>query len=174
MRTVRYNAFETNSSSTHTMLIPAERPEAVPKCVSFRFDSFGWGTGDANPRDYLYTAIYCYYTQEEAEEKVNTIKHALDAVGIYYDFEEPKFDSYTLSNGEVDRYLDNGSIDHSDDLGEFLDEVFSSDDTLVNFIVGGIVGTGNDNTELHNPAEDFYDSLSKEEQRKYIYCFKGN
>ena len=166
MKVVRYNTFETNSSSTHSMLIPLERPEKLPKCVSFRIDEFGWEVRMVNPRDYLYTALYSALSREEADLRVEQIKHVLDEAGIAYEFEEPLFDE--------DGDLEYGYIDHTEDLWDFFDGVFESDSSLLNFIVAGKVGTGNDNDDEATPVDDLYNSMSKEEQAKYRLCYKGN
>ena len=44
-------------------------------------------------------------------------------------------------------YLDNGYIDHSEELGSFLDAVFKDNETLLDFIFFGLVFTGHDNSD---------------------------
>ena len=45
MRTVRYNTFETNSSSTHSLAVP-KKVEHIPSDVRFHFGDFGWELED--------------------------------------------------------------------------------------------------------------------------------
>ena len=53
MRTVRYNTFETNSSSTHSLAVP-KKVEHIPSDIRFHFGEFGWRReDDIDPADYL-------------------------------------------------------------------------------------------------------------------------
>ena len=41
MISIRYNTFETNSSSTHSLAVP-KKVEHIPSDVRFHFGDFGW------------------------------------------------------------------------------------------------------------------------------------
>ena len=52
MRTVRYNIFETNSSSTHSLAVP-KKVEYIPSDIRFHFGNFGWKLDDDIDREEL-------------------------------------------------------------------------------------------------------------------------
>lgn len=148
---IRYDTFETNSSSCHSLAIPksSRKKRNYPNAVHFGIGEFGWDVAvDNDPADYLYTAILTYHpwnpNQEfDREGKLDYLKKILDKHNIRYTFDEPKWETW-----DDRQFLDNGYIDHSDELGEFLDAVFSSETALLDFIFYGIVITGNDNYEV--------------------------
>jgi len=151
MKKIRRNVFETNSSSTHSIAIPRHTEGKYPNVVHFGIGEFGWSFDEVyNTADYLYTAILTFYSDDvdKMEQKLDFLKSTLDSRDIRYTFEEPKW--YYFQNNQEYKSLDNGYIDHSNELGEFMSAVFSSETTLLDFIFFGIVITGNDNSE--NPG----------------------
>ena len=67
MISIRYNTFETNSSSTHSLAVP-KKVEHIPSDVRFHFGDFGWQLEDCiDPADYLYTGIVA--NSQEIREK---------------------------------------------------------------------------------------------------------
>lgn len=161
MITVRNSVFETNSSSTHAIsFITNYDLDKLPHYVSFHLDSFGWETRYVNGLDYLYTAIVNYYDHDEAEEKINHLKQLMDEHNIEYKF-YPEFDE--INSRDWESYY----IDHSSDLGEFL-EAMENDTNLLRFIASGEVYTTNDNCD-HDDVDDPYN-----EGFKAIYSWDEN
>lgn len=86
------------------------------------------------------------YDKKDRDNKLNKLKSILDSRGIKYEFETPKFDG--------DGWLDNGYIDHSDELSTFINTVLSDEDMLMRLLFGNsYVFTGNDNSD---PEEQAY------------------
>lgn len=144
---VRSGVFETNSSSIHSIAIP--RICNPVNRVSFHTDEFGWGFDEVDAANYFYTAIYeTSYTEDELNEKIERLKYILNEHGIDYSFNKPETHIYH-DNYEKQYYLclDDGYIDHGCELKEFVDELLSNGDKLVRFISGGLVFTGNDNSD---------------------------
>lgn len=142
---IRSGVFETNSSSTHSIAIP--RHCEATNYVSFRTDEFGWGFEEVDAADYFYTAIYeTSETEAEVNRKIEQLKDILNERGIGYKFKEPKTHTSTYNNEDY-FYLDDGYIDHGGELGAFVDELLSNGDKLVRFLSGGLVFTGNDNSD---------------------------
>lgn len=140
MRQVRTNVFETNSSSTHSIAIP--RNGGTPNYISFHIGEFGWSFEEVDAADYFYTAIYAVSdTMAEAEEKLAKLKDILDDYNIEADFEEVDCEEY---NGWLS--IEDGYIDHGDELKDFVEELLNNGDKLVRFLDGGLVFTGNDNS----------------------------
>ena len=157
-RQIRIGVFETNSSSMHSIAIPKK---CNPACyMSFDIGEFGWEWDEADPANYLYTAIYALSNSEdEANEKLEKLKNILDEHNIDYHFGQVKIHSEHDDDYDDDYfYLDDGYIDHAYELREFVDELLNDGDKLIRFISGGLVFTGNDN--------------SYTEQRCFIYRYK--
>lgn len=146
MRTVRTNVFETNSSSTHSIAIPLDKHVIDRGHVYFAIEEYGWEYRQPSPASYLYTAILCYYGKDKARDKIEYLQNVLNKNGIDYDMDDPKWTSYTWDD-KIYWSLDNGYIDHPEGLEEFLNAVFANDNTLLDFIFGGLVFTGNDNCD---------------------------
>jgi hypothetical protein len=176
---VRKGVFETNSSSTHSIAI-SKKPVVAGKYISFGIGEFGWENGCADTADYLYTAIL---EQNNSTELLNKLKEILDKYLIEYKFEEPRYE--TSSNGEY-KWLECGYIDHSDELGEFLDAVLNDDDLLIRYLFGdSTVYTGNDNQDSDpsgcDIAEEYYWDYDcnmhpnpYHDPVNYDYFYKGN
>lgn len=146
MRQVRTGVFETNSSSTHSIAIPKSCDNA--NYISFHIGEFGWGWEEADPTDYFYTAIYeTSGTQYEVEEKIEKLKSILNLHGIEYRFGRAETHIWHSDDNNKDYLcLDNGYIDHSDELTDFVDKLLNDGDKLVRFLSRGLVFTGNDNS----------------------------
>ena len=137
---VRSGVFETNSSSTHSIAIP--RSIGYPNYISFNIGEFGWEFDEANAADYFYTALYTTSsTIVEVEEKIERLKDILRSYDIEADFEYVKCEEHT---GWLDY---DGYIDHGYELKDFVDELLNNGDKLVRFLSGGLVFTGNDNSD---------------------------
>lgn len=144
-RQIRSSVFETNSSSTHSIAIPNNC--SMSRYMSFHTDDFGWSFDEVDASDYFYTAIYVTSeTEAEANEKIERLKNILDQNGIDYDFVEPKTHTSTYYN--KDYYcLDDGYIDHGFELKDFVDALLNNEAKLLRFLSGGLVFTGNDNSD---------------------------
>lgn len=165
MVSIRRNTFETNSSSTHAMAIPKIVDDYDREVfrnrycdefdsLEFHLDDFGWDIRKVNHLDYLYTAIACkcieYIKIGEDEDgyeirkpilnpnfdkSINYIKNILDRNKIVYKFEEV----------DPELHWETWNIDHSEKLTEFLEAVFTDEDTLLRYLIKGLVYTGTDN-----------------------------
>lgn len=147
MRTVRYNTFETNSSSTHSLAVP-KKVEHIPSDIRFHFGEFGWGReDDIDPADYLYTGILTN-SQEIREKYLPKLKEVMERNNI-----KAKYANYELSSykwdGKTEYYVDSdyGYVDHEYELLYFLEWLFEDADRVLRFISGGLVFTGNDNDD---------------------------
>ena len=182
-RQIRNSVFETNSSSTHSIAI-SKKPAIIRKSIHFGIGEFGWSNGCANPADYLYTAIL---EQDNRDDLLNKLKEILDKYSIEYKFEEPEW--VKSSDGNY-KWLDNGYVDHSYELREFLEVILSNEDLLMRYLFGDSnVYTGNDN-EDGDPsgcriADEYYwdeDEMGNyvkkpnpyHDSENYDYFYKGN
>jgi len=164
---IRNSVFETNSSSTHSIAIPRDCDKS--NYFSFNIDEFGWGWNEADPADYFYTAIYATSdTYEEAEDKMSKLKDILDSHGVEYDFGEVEAHVWHSDYDNKDYFsLDNGYIDHSYELKDFVDDLLDNEYKLLRFLSGGLVFTGNDNSD----AEE---RCFIERNEEYLDCYDWN
>lgn len=140
-RQIRSSVFETNSSSTHSIVI-SKKPVTVGNRIYFGIGDFGWENDRVSIVDYLYTAIL---SQEDANELLERLKGILDSRDIEYEFAEPLY--YESSDGTY-KWLDNGHIDHDDETREFVYAVLYNEDLLMRCLFGNsCVYTGNDNQD---------------------------
>lgn len=191
MKTIRQSVFETNSSSTHSICISKEKVNLnnLPDKVVFKVDEFGWERREANRADYLYTAAAILYNCDEFKEFKNYVSIALLNIGIDCEFGETIFKQIDIQDGMIYDYLDNGHIDHVDDLREFVDAIMKDEQLLFRYLFGDShVYTGNDNSadeescKTHEIADkEMYDCEKHEyvpnpyhNEEKYDYFFKEN
>ena len=146
MKQIRRNVFETNSSSTHSIAIP-KKCEA-PSRISFYTGDFGWSFDEVDATNYFYTAIYETSDSEiEVLEKIQKLKSILESHNIKYNLTKPRSHTWR-SDYDNKEYLslDDGYIDHGYELKDFVDELLNDEDKLLRFLGGGLVFTGNDNS----------------------------
>lgn len=134
----RYNVFETNSSSTHSISIAASSDgvyETLPVddngVVHLRGGEFGWGW--CKYRDAETKANYCAITVYDCDDKrsmlVDVIKEVTGATEVLFD-------------------LNASYIDHQSNHVAY--KAFESKETLKEFIFNpkSVLRTGNDNDEM--------------------------
>ena len=189
MYSIRKGVFETNSSSTHSIVIERGKlnfEEALDRCfgeegnvILFEGGEFGWEYGVADNTQYLWTAILQFVEEDNEdalEEWKKYISHALGVYGYQAEFLLPTENDFWY-------------IDHGYELEDFINWIAQSPDNLIRYLVTGEVYTGNDNDgdmdslccvayeahwgerldgtwgEIPNPNRD---------EKKYIYFYKGN
>lgn len=143
-KSIRRNVFETNSSSTHSICITKRNIlDQKQDYIEFSTGEYGWGYDTLNSpyekASYLYTGIL-YNRQDDLLDNIKTI---LDSNNIEYSFEEPKYNIY-----EGEKYLDDGYIDHCDELDEILENICKDENKLMKFLFSSesFILTGNDNS----------------------------
>ncbi len=147
---IRKGCFETNSSSTHTLVISKEMPTNFPETVSLSIGEFGWeqekyDTIDARA-SYFYTAACALYGYDVKRDVEKLLAPYGVRINFSWDNINPVFCVYE-KGGQA--YLDNGYIDHDMELQSFVDRCFNEPDYLVRWLFGTTsrLYTGNDNTD---------------------------
>ena len=169
--TVRHCVFETNSSSTHSIVISKNTVTDFPKSIEFCQGDYGWEFEQYSLPNYLYTAIR---NSTHVDEYIEKLKSVLDKHNIEYTLD----DSYE------------GYIDHEYELEDFLEAVFSDEDLLLRCLFGdSVVYTGNANSgyteddadgcmiareEYYDPDKNDYVNNQYHDETNYDYFFKGN
>lgn len=186
MISIRYNTFETNSSSTHSLAVP-KKVEHIPSDVRFHFGDFGWGLeDDIDPADYLYTGIVTN-SQEIREKYLPKLKEVMERNNIKAKYADYKLSSYKYDKTEYYVSSCYGYVDHDDALVPFLEWLFEDDNRVLRFISDGLVFTGNDNDESagfvnRNEKEIYNWETNKKEPNPYYmencddydWFYKGN
>lgn len=180
---IRKGVFETNSSSTHSIVISKQQPQipAGTKIV-FQTGEFGWENDCyTNTGDYLYTAILDG-PDDLRTERLEKLKKMLHEMNVSYKFKKPKEIS-----GYYGSWFEECSIDHSYECGTMIDALLADKDMLARFLFGdSCIYTGNDN-EDDDPATfsvaygTYWDYDTNEEkpnpyhdEEHYDYFYKGN
>lgn len=161
MINIRKGLFETNSSSTHAICIGKNNHNLeIPSELTFQVGEFGWENevyGDTTTlASYLYTALTGYYSGKELTKYINHIYTLLGHNGCKATFIEPSVDEWGFADG---------CIDHSEELGDFLNKVLSSDKALLRYLFSpdSFIVTGNDNDDWwYDYMEDFYKSQNND------------
>lgn len=164
MKKIRQNVFETNSSSTHSICIAKNAELTMPKELHFDFGEFGWecdtlrSVGEKS--SYLYTGLIANKRKDDADKIIQLLKHK----GIEVTAEEPIYEnrSYTNSEGKLVEYTSSentGYVDHSNELGGFLDAIVSDEEKLLRFLFSDLsfIITGNDNEDSDVDINVSYD-----------------
>ena len=157
-RQIRNGVFETNSSSTHSICI-AKNPVTllpIPEYLDFQFDSYGWEenklTSIKEKVRYLYTCIGYLESEQKIKEVLQFIVKTLKKHGVKQIYFDP-FDLcfYRDSKDKITTYISPGSdgyVDHGHEAIEFVEDVCSDENKLINFLFSdqSFVLTGNDNS----------------------------
>lgn len=141
---IRSNVFETNSSSVHSIVI-TKTPTDPGWFVEFSIGEFGWEFNElSTPEEkasYFYTAA-CSLLKRDI---FNEISEKLFKYGIeIYSTNRAAFEfdaEYT--------WLENGYIDHVEELESWVNDLMNDTDKLIRFIFNdeSFVITGNDNCD---------------------------
>ena len=188
MFSIRYDIFETNSSSTHSLAVP-KKVEYIPSDIRFHFGDFGWELeDDIDPANYLYTGIVTG-SQETREKYLPKLKEVMERNNIKAKYADYELSSYKWGD-KVEYYVnsDYGYVDHGENLIQFLEWLFEDDDRVLRFISDGLVFTGNDNNDessyfINRNKKVLYDWETGEDRPNHYYMencedydwfYKGN
>ena len=156
MINIRKGLFETNSSSTHAICIGKNNHNLeIPSELTFQVGEFGWENevyDDVTTlASYLYTALTECYDGKELTKQINRIYTLLGHNGCKATFIEPSVDEWGFAEGY---------IDHSEQLGDFLNKILSSDKALLRYLFSpdSFIVTGNDNGDWYF---DYIDDFKK-------------
>lgn len=160
MITLRKNTFETNSSSTHSIVIPKKIKYTIDH-VNFYVGEYGWSEDCVDSASYLYTAILELEKYCDEKGLLDELKLILDRNGITYEFRYPREREYYY-------------IDHVEELKGFVKKCLSDDDYLIRFLTSGDVYTGNDNVMYEEENPDRLLAYNKPDPDNYDYYYKSN
>ena len=187
MYQIRSGVFETNSSSTHSIVISKAPVTKLPERITFHVGEYGWENAVvAHNGDYLFTAILDG-PPSKLYERLRRLCECLMILGVEAKF---VFPPYRYAHGYG--YFDKGYVDHASECGEFIHAVLSDPNLLARYLFGDShVYTGNDNQDA-DPAgcnigeATYWEPDSKEaydgkdvpnpyhDEEHYQYFVKGN
>ena len=169
---VRKNIFETNSSSTHSIVVGNNGEDiyaGLPKKLKFRGGEFGWEhrlyTDTQTKANYLFTSLI--YT-DTPMEYIERIKDILTKWNIETEFEEVVDKKgcdgsiyYDIANRDC-------YVDHGDENQDLVKELCEDEAKLMNYLFsdGSYVETSNDN--------DDYETMGTEPKNVLLDYYKGN
>ena len=173
---IRQSCFETNSSSTHSMIITNEYT-SPGNSVYFDTGFYGWQQAiystTAEKASYFYTAACDLLGRDVRDDICNLLK----PYGIQCKFRNDlKFNSYEC-DGKTIQYLDwdIGYIDHSDGCDEFVNALMNDAELLIRFLFNddSFVVTGNDNID-EDEEEWEWQRNAESVDYPHIEFYKGN
>ena len=168
---VRKGLFETNSSSTHSIVIGNNGEDIyanLPEEVYFGGGEFGWEHEEyrdtQSKADYLYTVI----VKQDLLEAIPYITETLKKWGVNAKFQE--LEDKTSWNGAY-TYKDFSNfcyVDHSYEAKELVEDILKDEALLMNYLFsdGSFIETGNDNDDTEFTA--------KYPQNVLLDYYKGN
>lgn len=163
---IRKGMFETNSSSTHAIILASENVKIDDLSVDFAIGEFGWEfekyTTTDQKASYLYTmACYC-----EGRDVYQDFYKILTKYHIKCTCSRP---------AEFDKWGLNGYVDHGcdDDAKLFVQRMLTHEKALIRFLFneGSFVVTGNDNCD--DEESEWFDQ-QQDVSYKHETFYKGN
>ena len=178
-RQIRQGCFETNSSSVHAICVASQELNSIknlPSSVSFELGSYGWEADRYASRvdraDYLYTAIVQLggvLKKKQYSQMIKRLQFIDDTlkkhnIDVYFADFSVSVSNYGKKIVCYTDCLDESGIDHVGELEEFVDEVCSNEDMLINYLFSDdsyvVTGNDNDSTEpvinVDYPHKEFY------------------
>lgn len=149
MIVIRSGVFETNSSSTHAIIIAREGTQPLDQVI-FSIGEYGWECDkfhDVNGKaSYFYTAA-CACLKRDVADDICALLSPYGIECLFY--VRPKFVTYHSDSYGDSKYLDNGYIDHDMEALDFVEGLLGDASQLIDFLFNdqSYVETGNDNDE---------------------------
>lgn len=169
---VRKNIFETNSSSTHSIVVGNNGEDiyaGLPDKLEFHGGMFGWEhclyTGTQDKADYLFTSLIYTDTPFEYVERIKSILAKWNIEAEFDEIEEKKYSDGSVYYEVAGEFC---YVDHGIENKYLVEELCEDEVKLMNYLFsdGSYVETSNDN--------DDYDILGTEPKNVLVDYFKGN
>ena len=170
---IRTGMFETNSSSTHTIIVTESKTEPGA-IVDFRIGEFGWEIAKLDTVDEKASYLYTMACELLGRDVYQDLYEVLCKYGVKCSCSRPPvFVHGSYGNYE---YLDNGWVDHASEGRDFVDLMLKHEKTLIKYLFNdeSYVVTGNDNV-WEDEYERIQDLIGKDKiNYKYRKFYKGN
>lgn len=169
---VRKSIFETNSSSTHSIVVGNNGDDiysGLPNELEFRGGEFGWEhelyTDTQSKANYLFTSLLYTDTPLEYVERIKSILAKWNIETTFDEIVQKKYDSGYVCYEVPDKYC---YVDHGTENKDLVKALCEDEALLMNYLFsdGSYVETSNDN--------DYYDTLGSEPKNVLLDYYKGN
>jgi len=169
---VRKNIFETNSSSTHSIVVGNNGEDiyaGLPRKLEFHGDEFGWEhrlyTDTQTKADYLFTSLLYMDNPLEYMERIKEILSKWNIEVEFDELEEKKYSDGSVYYEVKDKFC---YVDHGTENKDLVKELCEDEAKLMNYLFsdGSYVETSNDNSD--------YDILGTEPKNLLLDYYKGN
>ena len=169
---VRKNIFETNSSSTHSIVVGNNGEDiyaGLPEKQEFRGGEFGWEhrlyTDTQTKADYLFTSLIYTDTPLEYIERIKEILAKWNIETEFDEIEEKKCSDGSVYYEVADKFC---YVDQGDENQDLVKELCEDEAKLMNYLFsdGSYVETSNDNDE--------YETLGTDPKNVLLDYYKGN
>lgn len=166
MLQIRNGVFETNSSSTHSIVL-ADKNVEPGLFVDFAMGEFGWSFRKLTTTDekasYLYTAACCLYNRDVYQDLYEIlVKYGVECTCSKPAVKDKKYG-----------WIDNGYVDHVEGTEQFVERMMNREHALIRYLFSdqSFVVTGNDNCD-----DNQYEWMEKQLDVNYDHetFYKGN
>ena len=157
---IRRGMFETNSSSTHTIIV-TDRKTEPGNLVDFAIGEFGWRFEKLTSIDEKASYLYTMACECLGEDVYHRLYDMLIKYGVECSCSVPaRFDQYGLDNGYVDHAGANDAM-------AFVNRMLSHEHALIKYLFSdeSFVITGNDNC-----GEDQYKWMEEQADVDYPHA----
>lgn len=165
MKVIRNGVFETNSSSTHSIIL-TEGKTRPGLSVNFAIGEFGWEWRKLASTDEKASYLYTLSCELLHRDTYQDFYNVLTKYGVECSCSEP---------AKFDTYLENGYVDHATDgeTKEFVEIMMNHEKSLIKFLFSdeSFIVTGNDNC-YEREARWFEEQCNVNYPHKEFY--KGN
>lgn len=171
MFNVRKETFETNSSSTHTIVIAKEDDSmSIPDEIDINLEDyeFGWEYdkywGTDEKLAYLIFGLVTETYYKEGYTGYERIMQLLETIGQWVKTIHIRGIYLDCYNGKAYLEVEDGYVDHASDMDELLDAVLNNEELLKRYLFStkSFIATGNDNSDgypiiyVDYDYDDFY------------------
>lgn len=167
---IRRGIFETNSSSTHTIIV-TDRKTEPGNLVDFAIGEFGWGFEKLTSIDEKASYLYTMACEQLGRDVYRDLYEMLVKYGVRCSCSVPA----VIRHESYGDYLDNGYVDHAcgGEAIDFVDRMLNHEHALIKYLFSdkSFVVTGNDNCD-----EDEYKWMEEQADVDYPHTtyYKGN
>ena len=174
MINIRKGTFETNSSSTHSIVITKGSEKIdIPEKISIDLSDygFGWEYDTYNsPEEKIAYLIFGLTTETYYDNLLEATKRLdvlVKTITKWVKDVEIKGLKFTVYNGHPYFEVEDGYVDHASDMKELIDAVLENEELLKRYLFStdSFIATGNDN-------EDGYPEIRV--NYEYDEFYKGN
>lgn len=177
---IRQGTFETNSSSTHSLVVYKDKLVKVQRRMDFTLKEYGWDWGKEEFHNYMYVTIFQKFMYDEPEREHG--KKVMEMLKSYLDDREstytmPHYNVYLLREEKItyeerEEYYSDFGVDHDSYNFNFMEWLLKEENwgILDVFMSSSYIITGNDNCYEDECITPFLPKANNGDYERYDMC----